>query len=127
MWMIRWFFIALVIALISLFIGKNYDNEPVKIDYLFGVTEEMSPLLAMFFSFVLGFLTWFVVSLFNFMKMRSDIASKGKLIKNLKEELNSYRNAALSVSEDAEKTVLVDRKKVGGATAEDVEEEEENE
>ena len=108
--MIRWFFIALVVVVVSLFIGKNMNHEPISIDYVFGETNEMSPLMGMFFAFVTGFLTWFVISLFNFLKMRAEIASKDKLIKNLKEELNDYRNASLSIQDRAEETLVIDTK-----------------
>jgi uncharacterized membrane protein YciS (DUF1049 family) len=110
MWMIRWFFIALVVAIISIFIGRNLGQNPITIDYVFGVTEEMSPITAMFFAFVAGFLTWFVISLFNFMKMRSELASRDKVIKNLKNELNGFRNASLSVPDIADKTMVLDKK-----------------
>lgn len=108
--MIRWFFIALVVAIISIFIGRNLGQNPITIDYVFGVTEEMSPITAMFFAFVAGFLTWFVISLFNFMKMRSELSSRDKVIKNLKDELNGFRNASLSIHDIAEKTMVLDKK-----------------
>lgn len=95
MWIIRWFFIALILFIAILFVVKNQGLQPISIDFVFYKTEEISPLTALFFSFITGFLTWFVISLFNFMKMRSDMLSKDKTIKNLKNELNEYRNASL--------------------------------
>ncbi|MFH0919556.1 MAG: LapA family protein [Fibrobacterota bacterium] len=106
MWMVRWFFIVVIIIFISVFISKNMGLTPVNIDFIFAETGEISPLMAMFFAFVSGFLTWFVISIFNFFKMRSELSAKDKVIKNLKEELNDYRNESLSM-EDADKTVLM--------------------
>ena len=120
--MIRWFFIALVVAIISIFIGRNLGQNPITIDYVFGVTEEMSPITAMFFAFVAGFLTWFIISLFNFMKMRSELAGRDKVIKNLKNELNSFRNASLSVPDIADKTMVLDKKGDKAAADEDEDE-----
>jgi len=100
MWMIRWFLIVVIVVFVSLFIGNNHELPKVSINYLFGETEEISPLLIMFFAYLAGFLTWFIISLFNFFKMRSDLAAKDKLIRNLKQELNGYRNQALALDED---------------------------
>lgn len=107
MWIIRWFLIAFGVVLVSFFIGRNMKLEPISIDYIFGETDEMSPLMVMFFAYVAGFISWFVISLFNFFKMRSELAAKDKLIKNLKQELNSYRNQSLNFNEESEKTVVL--------------------
>ena len=108
--MIRWFFIALVLFIIILFLMYNQGLDPISIDFIFYKTEVMSPLTAMFFAFVAGFLTWFVISLFNFMRMRSELASRDKVIKNLKDELNGFRNASLSIHDIAEKTMVLNKK-----------------
>jgi len=106
MWMIRWFLLVIVIIGIAVFIGLNgTDQQEVKLNYLFG-EKVMTPLTLMFFSFVAGFLIWFVISLFNFLKMRSELSARDKVIKNLKEELNDYRNESLAL-EDADKTVVM--------------------
>jgi len=119
MWMIRWFFIALIMGIIILFIVKNGNLEPFSIDYVFGETEDMSPLTALFLAYVFGFITWFVISLLNFLKMRAEIASKNKLIKNLKDELNNYRGAALSNVEDVDQTIVMGAKKFPAAAGPD--------
>jgi uncharacterized integral membrane protein len=111
MWMIRWFFIVVIIIFISVFISKNIELPKLSIDYIFGSTDEMPALMAMFFSFVAGFLTWFVISLFNFFKMRSELSAKEKVIKNLKEELNDYRNESLSI-DDHDKTLVMKKEGV---------------
>jgi len=108
MWIIRWFLIAFMIVLISFFIGRNMKLDPISIDYILGETDEISPLMVMFFAFVAGFLSWFVISLFNFFKMRSELSAKDNLIRNLKQELNSYRNQSLTINDESEKTVLLD-------------------
>lgn len=104
MWMIRWFFIAVVLFVMILFIMKNQALPVISIDYIFGRTGEVSPLAAMFASFVLGFFTWFVISIFNFLHLKSEISSREKLIRNLKQELNDYRNSSLTMPDGADKT-----------------------
>jgi len=105
--MIRWFFVAILLFFAILFIMRNQGMETLSIDYVFGKTGEINPLIALFGSFVAGFFTWFVISLFNFLKMRAEISSREKLIRNLKQELNDYRNASLTLPETMEKTMIV--------------------
>ena len=107
MWMIRWFFIAVVLFVSVFFIKNNLNLPTVSIDYVIGRTGEISPLTAMFVSFVLGFFTWFVISLFNFLNMRAEINSRDRLIKNLKRELNDYRNSSLTLPEGSDKTQIM--------------------
>jgi uncharacterized membrane protein YciS (DUF1049 family) len=109
MWIIRWSLIAAAVVLVSFFIGMNMkSDQQITVNYIIGETELMSPLVVMFFAYVAGFLTWFIISLFNFFRMRSELSAKEKLIKNLKQELNGYRSQSLNLGEDADKTVIVD-------------------
>jgi uncharacterized membrane protein YciS (DUF1049 family) len=111
MWIVRWFLIAVVVITISIFIGKNIESETeqqITINYIFGETSPLPKLMVMFFAFIAGFLTWFIISLINFLKMRSELSAKDKLINNLKQELNSYRSQSLNLNEDIEKTILFD-------------------
>ena len=107
MWMIRWFFIAVVLFVAVFFIKNNQSLPTVSIDYVVGRTGDISPLTAIFVSFVLGFFTWFVISLFNFLNMRAEISSRDKLIRNLKQELNDYRNSSLTLPEGSDKTQIM--------------------
>ncbi len=104
MWMIRWFFIAVALFVMILFIMKNQNLPVVSIDYILGKTGDISPLTAMFVSFVLGFFTWFVISLFNFLRLRSELNSRDRLIRNLKDEINDYRNSSLTIPEGPDAT-----------------------
>jgi hypothetical protein len=72
--------------------------------------------MAMFFAFVGGFLTWFIISILNFLRMRSELSAKDKIIKNLKEELNDYRNESLSLG-DADKTVILKKTSPAASTS----------
>jgi len=111
MWIVRWLLIAVVVIMISFFIGKNIESEAeqqITINYVFGETSPLPKLMVMFFAFVAGFLTWFIISLINFFKMRSELSARDKLIRNLKQELNSYRNQSLTLNDDAEKTIIID-------------------
>lgn len=120
MWMIRWFLIAMVVVFISLFIGKNLNPEnTISIDYIFGQTDDISPLAVMFFSYVAGFLTWFVISMLNYFKMRSELSSRDKLIKNLKQELNEYRSQSLVLDGEADKTQVIRKPESPAAAATD--------
>lgn len=101
MWMIRWFLIAVALFGTILFIYENRNLDTVSINYIFGETGDLSPLLLMLLAYFAGLLTWFVISLFNFFKMRSELSSRDKLIKNLKQELNEYRSQSLALDHDA--------------------------
>jgi len=103
MWMIRWFFIAVLVLALSLFVGYNKDGTGT-ISYGFGDTGETSILVLLLISFAIGFMTWFLISMFNFYKLKSDLSAKDKLIDNLRQELNSYRNQALVIDETKEKS-----------------------
>ncbi len=111
MWIVRWFLIAIIVICISLFIGKNIESEAeqqITINYIFGETAPLPKLMIMFFAFVAGFLTWFIISLINFFKMRSELSSRDKLIKNLKQELNGYRNQSLKGDDDFDQTISME-------------------
>ncbi len=99
MWMIRWFLIAFLVLAGSLFVGYNKDGKG-SISYGFGETGETSILILLLIAFVVGFMTWFLISLFNFYKLRSELAAKNKLIDNLRQELNGYRNQSLTIEEE---------------------------
>lgn len=106
MWMVRWFLFVMAIIVIAFFIMLNSQAEQnVTINYLFG-QKTLSALELIFLSFTVGLITWFIISLFHFFKMRSELSGKDKIIKNLKEELNDYRNESLTL-EDAEKTIIM--------------------
>jgi uncharacterized membrane protein YciS (DUF1049 family) len=109
--MVRWFFVALVVFIAILFVMKNQGLDPISIDYVFGKTEQITPVIALFYAFAAGFLTWFVVSLFNFLKLKAEIAAKNKVIHNLKQELSEYRNVALSDGTAPDKTLILSKKR----------------
>lgn len=122
MWMVRWFVIVLTMFLLIVFVQKNSDIDPIRLQYLFGwEAEGLNPLLCMLVAFVLGFITCFVISLFNFFNMRSDMSARDKLIKNLKQELNGYRNQSLALNEEAEKTVFLKKSDVNADPSENAE------
>jgi uncharacterized membrane protein YciS (DUF1049 family) len=99
MWMIRWFLIAVLVLALSLFVGYNKDGTST-VSYGFGDTGETSILVLLLIAFAVGFMTWFLISMFNFYKLKSELSAKEKLVENLKQELNSYRNQALTLDED---------------------------
>lgn len=108
MWMVRLFFMSLSVFLGVLLIVYNQEllNSRIEINFLV-MKKSWSPFVAMLFAFAAGFLTWFIVSMFNYLKIRSQLESREKLIKNLKRELNDYRNSSLTLPEGADKTQVM--------------------
>ena len=103
MWIIRWVIIALAVVVLAVLIGLNKDLETFPINYVFGEFS-MSPLSLAFFSFVTGFLTWFIISLLHLFRTRNQLVEKERLILNLREELNAYRNESLNLTDDISKS-----------------------
>jgi uncharacterized membrane protein YciS (DUF1049 family) len=96
--MLRWFLIAVLVLALSLFVGYNKDGTGI-VSYGFGDTGETSILVLLLIAFAVGFMTWFLISMFNFYKLKSELSAKEKLVENLKQELNSYRNQALTLDD----------------------------
>ncbi|OGJ89496.1 MAG: hypothetical protein A2487_06310 [Candidatus Raymondbacteria bacterium RifOxyC12_full_50_8] len=113
MWAIRWFFIVGILFVAVVFIMSNrnlFEGDPIEISFLIKRVE-WKPYFLMLVSFGAGFLTWFVVSLFNYFKMKTELSGKNKVIKNLKDELNDYRNVSLQAgASDLEKTMIINGK-----------------
>jgi len=97
--MIRWFLIAVLVLALSLFVGYNKDGTG-NIHYGFGSTGDTSILVLLLISFAVGFMTWFIISMLNFYKLKSELTEKDRLVQNLRQELNSYRNQALTLDEE---------------------------
>ena len=102
MWVLRWFFIVLIMLLILAFAVHNMDTEQntyVKI----GSNTYQGPLIYFLFAaFVIGTLVWFLVSIFHVLQLHSRIRTVERSNKKLVEELTALRNLPLEEEEISE-------------------------
>jgi uncharacterized integral membrane protein len=106
MWILRWFFIVLIMLLILAFAVHNMDMEQttyVKV----GLRTFHGPLIYFLFAaFVVGTLVWFLVSVFHVLQLHSRIRSVERTNKRLVSELTALRN--LPLSEETEEAPVED-------------------
>ena len=119
MWIARWFVIILFLIILGFFISSNINTKVEKLHLIIATPENVSVTSIIFLSFLLGFLTWFFISLFNIFKLKLEVATKDKVIKSLKEELNAQRNKGLIDDEDDDedsgmKTMIINKKDLKG-------------
>jgi uncharacterized integral membrane protein len=102
MWILRWFFIVLIMLLILAFAVHNMDKDQVTYVKL-GPKIFEGPLIYFLFSaFVVGTLVWFLVSIFHVLQLHTKIRSAEKENRKLVEELTALRN--LPLEEEIEET-----------------------
>jgi len=102
MWVLRWFFVVLIMLLILAFAVHNMDKEQstyVKI----GPKTYHGPLIYFLFAaFVIGTLVWFLVSIFHVLQLHSRIRTVERSNRKLVEELTALRNLPLEEEEISE-------------------------
>ena len=95
MWILRWFFIVLIMLLILAFAVHNMDKEQATYVKL-GPKIFHGPLIYFLFSaFVVGTLVWFLVSIFHVLQLHSRIHSIERENRKLMDELTALRNLPL--------------------------------
>ncbi|MFP4521619.1 MAG: LapA family protein [Fibrobacterota bacterium] len=117
MWVVRWFVIVLVLVFVALFVTKNtgVDSNVKSIDFIIAESSDISVTTVIFLSYLLGFLTWFFVSIYNIFKLKIQVGTKDKIIKGLKKELNAQRNEGI-ISGKEDEYPPEDRKDAGNET-----------
>lgn len=97
MWIIRWSII--VIALLAI-LGFSLQNQSQMVSINIGTysSPEMPLYFALYLSFALGILVFFLISVFNLIQLRAEISRHRRENRKLREELDRLRN--LSVEED---------------------------
>lgn len=94
MWILRWFFIAVIMILVLAFAIQNLDQRTVVRFYKWE-SAELPLILFLFEAFVLGLLVWFLVAVFHELQLRSEIRHIRKENRKLQAELTALRNLPL--------------------------------
>ncbi len=94
MWIFRWIFMAIVMILIIGFAMQNTEQR-VTIQFLDYATQPLPLWIIMYASFAVGVLFWLLVSIFQILMLKRDLAKQRKEIKNLKSELDRLRNVSI--------------------------------
>jgi uncharacterized integral membrane protein len=94
MWLIRWTII--VIVLLAL-LGFSLQNQTQKVHIFFGpyVTEDMPLYFALYISFALGVFVFFLISVYNLLQLKKELARQRRDNRRLREELDRLRNISI--------------------------------
>ena len=112
MWIIRWSVIVLVLLAI---LGFSLQNQLQKVNIYIGPYEspEMPLYFALYLSFALGIFVFFLISVFNLLQLKTDMARQKRENRRLRNELDRLRN--LSVEEEISEEPLEPQKQEGNA------------
>ena len=103
MWILRLFFIAVIMIVVLAFALQNLEQRTV-VRFWSWQSAELPLILFLFEAFVVGLLVWFLVAIFHELQLRSEIRHIRKENKKLKAELTALRNLPLEVEETQEQT-----------------------
>ena len=97
MWLIRWSII--VVVLIAL-LGFSLQNQEQRVIIKVGtyISPEMPLYFALYLAFALGIFVFFLISIYNLVQLKTQIARQKRDNRKLREELDRLRN--LSLDED---------------------------
>lgn len=97
MWIIRWSLIILVLLAI---LGFSLQNQDQRVEiHIAGYTSPEMPLyFALYCSFALGILVFFLIAIYNLLQLKTEIARHKRENRRLRDELDRLRN--LSIDEE---------------------------
>jgi uncharacterized integral membrane protein len=103
MWILRWFFIAVIMIVVLAFALQNLEQRTV-VRFWNWQSAELPIILVLFEAFVVGLLVWFLVAIFHELQLRSEIRRIRKEHRKLQEELTALRNLPLEEDQRAEES-----------------------
>jgi uncharacterized integral membrane protein len=103
MWILRLFFIAIIMIVVLAFALQNLEQRTV-VRFWNWQSAELPLILFLFEAFVVGLLVWFLVAIFHELQLRSEIRHIRKENKKLRAELTALRNLPLEEEESAEQS-----------------------
>lgn len=94
MWIIRW---TIIVAVVIAIIGFSLQNQEEKVVIHIGTftTSEMPLYFALYLAFSLGLVVFLLVSIYNLLQLRTEIARHRRDNRKLKEELDRLRNISI--------------------------------
>jgi uncharacterized integral membrane protein len=108
MWIIRWAFIAIIIAVVLGFSLQNADPVRVTIWGQYCTLYDVPLFLVIYVSFIFGVFVYLLVAIFHQLQLRSEIGRLRRENRKLQQELTDMRN--LSLTDDADDiTTAIDR------------------
>ena len=99
MWIFRWIILLLIVFVMVMFFAQN-SNEVVTIN-LMNKHPELPLSLSLFLAATIGFLLATIVAIFNQIKLRMQISSAKREVREIREELDRLRNFAIEEEEEA--------------------------
>ena len=99
MWIFRWIIIFIFIVLIIWFAIENADQK-VTIKLFKYVFTDVPLVLVMFESFILGVIVWFLVSLFQNLKLKVQLKSIKNINTQLEKELKEMKDTLSEQNDD---------------------------
>lgn len=103
MWILRWFFIAVIMIVVLAFALQNLEQRTV-VRFWSWESAELPLILFLFEAFVVGLLVWFLVAIFHELQLRAEIRRIRKENKKLQAELTALRNLPLEEEEMMEES-----------------------
>lgn len=100
MWIFRWIILLLIVFVMVMFFAQN-SNEVVTIN-LMNKHPELPLSLSLFLAAVIGFLIATIVAIFNQIRLRMQISTMKREVRDVREELDRLRNFALEDEEQNE-------------------------
>lgn len=100
MWIIRWVFVLALMVVLLWFSLMNLDQF-VTITFWNYQLDEVPMIMALFVSFILGALVWFMIALVQILQLKAEMHSMRKENSKLQRELADLRN--ISIEEDTPK------------------------
>ena len=94
MWIVRWTVIIIVLLAI---LGFSLQNQEQKVQITLGgyETPEMPLYFALYISFALGILVFFLVSIYNLLQLKTEISRHKRENRRLRDELDRLRNVSI--------------------------------
>lgn len=94
MWIIRWSII--VIVLLAL-LGFSLQNQEQRVAINIGtyISPEMPLYFALYLAFALGIFVFFLISVYNLLQLKSEIARHKRDNRKLRDELDRLRNISI--------------------------------
>jgi uncharacterized integral membrane protein len=101
MWIVRW---TLIVIIILAVLGFSLQNQSQRVQIYIGpyITQEMPLYFALYLAFAVGVFVFFLISIYNLIQLKSEIARQKKDNRHLREELNRLRNITIEEPVEAE-------------------------
>ncbi|MBL7033130.1 MAG: LapA family protein [Candidatus Delongbacteria bacterium] len=105
MWTLRWILFIVLLFLVLGFAILN-SGQIVNLNLFWSKYESISLVLALFASFMLGVVFWFLVTVLQHLTLRKDNRVLRHRVQSLREELRDLRNASFSDTEPTDNKQL---------------------